>query len=306
MRLPAVARALFLANAVLFLAAQFTPAQTLALHDDFSAATIDGSRWTAYEYVARYVRTATLDGGWAHSSEDMATSNPALSVVNAHALVRIVSGQVRLALTTHGAREGAGLAQGNGRLGLRTFGAAGLTRMRAKVTVTASTVEPCDEQPSRSRAQLLAHFFGDGDPAEPITQRDVFATLSLQRHTFTGDRIVGVVSRCRDFACTVADDLGFVEFARSWARGAAHVLTLTHQPDRSRFVFTVSGGGAPAETRAVPYTVPVSFDAPRSRIRDLLVEASPAACASPDGAVPRPAVTMDARFDDVAFDMATE
>lgn len=284
-------------SGVLPVAPPSTDAQTLALYDDFSAPGIDGNRWRLYDHVTRYARTAPLDGGWAQGAEDLAMSRPDRSIVNAHVDASVTGGRLRLALTTHGAREVSGLAQGRGHLGA-SASISGVERMRAKVTVSATTVEPCGEHGSRSRAQILAHFFSEAE-------RDVFASLSLERETSAGNRIVAVVSRCRNSRCTVVDDLGFVVFTRSWSVGATHVLTIRHDRERNRFVFTVAGDGVPAETRAIAHPVPASFEPPVLGIRDLRVENSPAACASTDGDVPRPEVTMDALFDNVAFAQRT-
>lgn len=288
--------AFILTSGVLPVTAPAAGAQTLTLYDDFSAERIG---WSVSDYVTRRWRVSTLGDGWGQGAEDMALSDPAVSVVNEEVVAEIVSGRLRLALRTYGARETPGVAEGRGRLSAIT-GSAPLRRMRAEVTVVAADVEPCGEQPSRTRAQILAHFLSDGG------EDDIFASLSLERHSALGDRIVAVVSRCRSVLCTIVDDLGWITFTRPWAPGAVHVLTIAHRADQHEFGFTVSGGGMPAETRAVTYPAPADPQAPWSAARELRVENSPGVCASDDGAVPRPAVRMDARFDDVAFEYALD
>ena len=269
------------------------PGQTLATYDDFAAPGIDKHRWRGFEHVTAYTRAETLAGGWQNWVEDEATSDPTLSVANERAVREVVSGALRLALTSHGAASASGIVPGVGRLGMRMRHAdPAIARLQARVTVAAATVDACGTEGGRARAQVLAHFFNDGSG-------DVFASLSLERHTFAGDRVVAVVSRCRGASCRTAEDLAFVVFGRAWTPGVAHVLTITHQPDRNRFVFTVSGGGQTAETRALAYPAVTSPQAPELPIRDLRVENAPAFCQPSTGGITRAGITMDARFDTV-------
>jgi hypothetical protein len=126
----------------------------------------------------------------------------------------------------------------------------------------------------------------------------MFVTLSLERSSFSGDRIVAVLSRCLDSSrCLAAEDLDWVVFTRSWTLGSAHTLTITHQPANDRVVFSVGGGGVAAESRSLSYP-PTSEVVTRPVA--LRVENSPANCPAEDNAPSeRVEVTMDARFDNV-------
>jgi hypothetical protein len=287
--------AILLAVALLGTAAAGASAQSLALYDDFAADRIHPGKWHGFEYVTAYTRTRTLEGGWQNRAENEATSNPRLSVADGVAIREVVNGALRLALTSHGAASASGITPGVARLGTRMERGAGpgtLRSLQARVTVADAIVEPCGAEESRARAQIVAHFFRRDDA-------DVVASLALQRTTFGGDRVIGVVSRCRDFSCTTAEDIDFVVFDRGWTPGVPHVLTITDQADRNRFLFTVGGGGTPAQSRAVVYPAVGSHEPPNLPFRDLRVENAPAFCPASGGAVTRARVTMDARFDTV-------
>ncbi len=169
-----------------------------------------------------------------------------------------------------------------------------VTRLQARVTVAAAETQPCRSTgESRARAQLYADIVRDSD------SRLMFVTLSLERSSFGGDRIVAALSRCLDSSdCLAAEDLDSVVFTRSWTPGSVHTLTVTHQPANDRVVFVVGGGGVAAESRSLSY--PPTSDVGFFQNVALRVENSPASCPA-DGSTPseRVEVTMDARFDNV-------
>ena len=288
------------------------PGQTLSTYDDFSAAGINGGRWFGVLDAIRYANLVDIAGGWSNQAEGQWMHHPEFSIVNAAVRRQIVGGQLQLQLTTAGGTHpDPDVAPGHGRVGLRMHAAEPrnlgnpppqpVTRIQTQVTVIEAQAQPCRSTgESRTRAQLFAHLFNDGSsPGSWDLTGDVFASLSLQRKSFEPDRIVAVVSRCRDVGCTVADDLGSVVFNRAWRLGATHMLTITHQAGNNRVSFQVTGGGVAAETRWVSYPRPASRSE-SARHSELRLENTPANCPA-DGGSPaeRVEVTMDARFDNV-------
>lgn len=283
---------LLLAVAVGFLSPLPATAQTLSTYDDFTSEEIDGGRWAGIEHVLRY---GTPAGGWSNEIENQWTHHPEFSIVNTLVDRGIAGGQLRLQLSTRGGTHGNTMAPGHGRLALRSRSVQDfVTRVQAKVTVMAAEPRPCRSTgESRTRAQLYVEVVSNTS-TEPV----VFATLSLQRSSFGGDRIVAVLSRCRDQGCLVAEDLDWVVFTRSWTLRGAHTLTITHQAANARVLFSVAGGGVAAESRTLRYS-PLPEDVP-GRDFALRVENSPSNCPAGGGAPSeRVGVTMDARFDNV-------
>jgi hypothetical protein len=229
-------------------------AQTLAVYDDFSSAAIDGRRWSGSEQTIAPASLVTTRGGWSNQVEGPWTRHPRFSVINTAVNVRIVDGQLELRLTTAGGQQAdPDVAPGHGRLSLRLSAAAWqapqpVSRLQAQVTIAEAEAQPCRSTGgSRARAQLFAHLFNDGaSPLDGDLTGDVFATLSLQRTSFDADRIVGVVSRCRDSRCTLADDVGSVVFNRTWRRGPAHQRNKNHHPPRNPRVINLCRGGITA------------------------------------------------------------
>jgi hypothetical protein len=281
---------LFVFAATLATAAPLS-AQTLTTYDDFSSEQIDPERWTGSQRAIRY---GSVEGGWINEAEGQWQHHPEFSIVNTTADRRIVGGQLRLQLRTSGGSHDNTMAPGHGRLSLRakTFD---VTRVQTRVTIMGAEAQPCRSTgDSRTRAQAHLEL-----SRGTLNQTLLFATLSLQRSGFGGDRIVAVLSRCRAPDCTVAEDLDAVVFDRSWTLRTAHTLTITHQPAIDRVVFSVSGGGVAAESRTLRYSPPTE-ERYLSGMFFLRVENSPSNCPA-DGASPseRVAVTIDARFDNV-------
>jgi hypothetical protein len=279
--------------AVALLTPQPLTAQTLATYDNFNAEEIDGQRWAGTEHVIRY---GTYTGGWTNEIENQWTRHPEFSVVNTRVDRRIVGGRLRLLLNTSGGTHDNTVAPGHGRLSLwAKFLWDVVTRVQTSVTVMSAAPQPCRaEGESRARAQLYAEVAKD-----PV-DRVIFATLSLERSSFGGDRIVAVLSRCgQSTDCVVAEDLDWVVFNRSWTAGTAHTLTITHQPANDRVVFAVGGGGVPAETRTLRYGAATDATLVVQGVA-LRVESSPANCPA-DGGGPgdHVDVAIDARFDNV-------
>ncbi|MBI1733617.1 MAG: hypothetical protein HYR51_00440 [Candidatus Rokubacteria bacterium] len=268
--------------------------------------------------------------GLASNGEEFATGDPAFAAVNTRSAVGVGGGALRLFLVTHGAAAKRGVAPANGRLGAGTWAygeGATVHAVRAHLRVADVVVESCGADESRSRAQIVAYVGSSYWDEQPLV-----ASLSLERRGASGDRVIAVVSRCRDRLCSIADDVDWVVFARSWAIGVNHVLTIRHEPDARRFVFTVylprefarswatgvphrlaitwlpaesrvrfavSGGDGAGETRGIPYTsVPVRAV---GYVYELRVQSFGGSCWS----TYRPfRMTTDARFDNVRIETA--
>ena len=300
MRLRDAYAPLLLALGAVLLAPLSLSAQTLSTFDTFTSEEIDGDRWAGIEQVIGYGSHA---GGWVNGSESQWTQHPEFSIVNTAVDRRVVGGQLRLQLSTRGGTHDNTMAPGHGRLALRSRSVGNsVTRAQASITVMAAEPRPCRSTgESRTRAQLYLDVVRDASD-RPV----VFATLSLQRSSFGGDRIVAVLSRCRAVpasppgdGCRVAEDLDWVVFNRSWMARRAHSLMITHQPATDRVVFSVSGGGVPAESRTLRYSSPSDGTLVGQGFA-LMVENSPSNCPAAGGSPSeRVEVTMDARFDNV-------
>jgi hypothetical protein len=287
---------LLLAVAVAFFAAAPVTAQELSTFDDFSSGEITGGRWAGYTQTVRFADLVELNDGWNNQVENPSIRHPRFSTFNTSSLRRIVEGQLQLQLdSVGGVHPNPNVAPGHGRLGVSSWASRSI--VQAKVTPVSADAPPCRTTgESRVRAQVLAEVLSNhpqgGDPV-------AFATLSLDRSSFGGDQIYAVVSRCRDWTCHVATDVDWIIFDRGWTLGRAHTLTIRHEPENSRVVFTVSGGGVAAETRVLrsPPLTDTSYVSSRFGLR---VETTPANCPASNGAPgERIGVTMDARFDDV-------
>jgi hypothetical protein len=276
-----------------------TTAQALSPYDDFSSTEIDGRRWDGYTHTVRFADLVQLAGGWNNQVENHSVRHPRFSTSNATSVRRVVGSQLQLRLESlGGTHPDPNVAPGHGRLGLTGWGSRNI--VQARITPVAAETPACRTTgESRVRAQLVADLLGT-DPAYGGPDRtDVFATLSLDRSSFRGDQIYAVVSRCRDWTCNVAEDLDWVVFNRGWTLGRAHTLTIRHEPETSRVVFTVAGGGVAAETRVLRSLRSTENTYVGSSF-GLRVETTPAHCPAA-GAIraERIGVTMDARFDDV-------
>jgi hypothetical protein len=291
MNFPTALGTLALALVVSLLAAQPVTAQTLTTFDTFTSPELDGDKWAGTEHVIRY---GSHPSGWINEIENRWSRHPEFSVVNTRVERRVTGGQLRLLLGSRGGTHDNTLAPGHGRLAMGAKTSA-VTHLQARVTVVAADAQPCRSTgESRTRAQLHVSITRDSD------SRVMFVTLSLERSSFGGDRIVAVLSRCLDSSdCGAAEDLDSVVFTRSWTLGSAHTLTVAHQPANDRVVFSVGGGGVATESRSLRYP-PTSDVAFFSRNAALRVVNSPANCPA-DGNAPseRVEVTMDARFDNV-------
>ena len=288
---------LTVASVVALLPPQPVGAQTLATYDTFTSEEMDGDRWTGAEHVIRYGSPPT---GWSNQIERQWTHHPEFSVVNSRVDRRVVGGALRLLLSSRGGTHDNTMAPGHGRLGVSAKPADEVTRIQARVTVNAADAQPCRAAgESRVRAQLYLDIARDSE----LATRLMFVTLSLERSSFGGNRIIAVLSRCLDAAdCFAVEDLDWVVFTRSWTLGSAHTLTVTHQPANDRVVFAVAGGGVPAESRALRYPAPTELPVQQAALR---VETSPANCPA-DGGSPseRVEAMMDARFDNVRLNAA--
>jgi len=300
-------------------------AQTLGVYDTFGSAELDPGRWRGYEGVIASTesRAANYNGGY-HDSPAWDESAYGPSSVG-EIQRRVVNGQAQVALTTakRGGSQGGGYSHSMARAGLRMShpglaapSAPLVTTLRASVTVAGVSAEPPDpatETCSRNnsaRAQVFGHFFNDGSSGGPgDLTGDFFASVSLERRVqytnagyVVGNFVEARVGRCNTPGCRIHWQA--VRFTRTWTVGAAHVVTIAWQPASNRFLFTVSGGGVPAESRAVGYTAADSAP-PRGYAYDLRVESQPGLC----GDTVRQeliwqTVSMDARFDNVQLNRA--
>jgi hypothetical protein len=293
-------------------------AQTLGIYDNFNSAPLDPDRWLGYEYsIYDYdSHPAALygDPDWGSAGGDPQKQT---------SMRRVVGGQAQILLTSYRGTSGA-LFGGGGkaRSGLRINHLAladhtpVVTAIRSTVTVVeASVPNPSPELWCRvqnvglTRVELLGHFFNDGTSTgtEDLTG-DVFAIVALKRllnredpgAPVLLDSVEASIGRCANANCSRIRRLTTHTFARTWATGVPHVLTIVWRPASNAFEFTVADASV-TESVTVPYTV-----ADETRVRgyayDLRVETRPMRCyAEPIGApnqVPHQ-VSIDARFDNV-------
>jgi hypothetical protein len=270
-------------------------AQALSTFDDFSSGQIDGSRWAGYAHTVRFADLVALEGGWNNAVENPSLRHPRFSTFNGNSLRRILGGQLQLLLGSMGGiHPNPNVTAGHGRLGV-VARASTQNVVQARVTAMAAEAPACRSiGESRVRAQLVMDLHTNA-----VSGGGVFATLSLDRRSFAGDRIYAVLSRCRDSQCLVAEDIDWVIFSRTWTVGGAHTLTIRHQPVNNRVVFTVAGGGVAAERRVLR-SGPPSEGTELASGFGLRVETTPANCpAVGDAPTERNSVTIDARFDNV-------
>jgi hypothetical protein len=297
-------------------------AQTLVLYDDFSSGELDRLRWWGYDYVIDGTSDSRrrLIGGYNDEPEPdgISSHGPNAAVESVR---RVVDGQAQVSVTAYKVggvpRE---MTSGRGRSGLRLNRPAladhtpVVRTFRASVTVADVTAEPpgpgtrCGWQ-NAARVQVFGHFFNDGSSQGPgDLAGDIFAAVSLERRvesTSTGPVVRDVaearVGRCISGHCEFIT-WSATPFTRGWTPGAAHVLTINWRPAANAFVFTVSGGGIPAESRTVTY---VQADAlpPRGYAYDLRAEVQPGLCDGDGQSIPQRA-SIDARFDNVYLDTA--
>jgi hypothetical protein len=296
--------------------------QALGIYDAFSSGQLDPRRWRGYEGAigGTESRAAHYNGGY----HDAPAGDTALHGPNsvAESRRRVINGQAQVALTASRRISGfgGGYSEGKARAGLRmthpglaTPSSPLVTTLRASVTVAALTAEPPDvggcSAYSKARAQVFGHFFNDGSSTGPgDLTGDIFALVSLERaseETSAGRVVRNFVQarmgRCGTAGCRI-HSVG-VEFTRGWTVGVPHVLTITWQPAKNRFAFTVSGGGVPAETRTLAHT---SADAapPRGYAYDLRVESQPGFCGIEGEGFIWETASIDARFDNVQLNSA--
>jgi hypothetical protein len=299
-------------------------AQALVLYDDFSSGELslgeppDPGLWVAFEYLTAFARRSQLGPtGIPNGLQNPLTRHPINSMSNTAARRRIVGGRLQLRLeSAGGAHPDPDVVPGQGRIGVtgtqRPFAPA-RNAVQATVIPMAAAAPACRATgESRVRAQLVMRILETWQPAE---RRPAFATLSLERSSFGGDRIHAVVSRCRGSAggfwmssfafCPVVQQLGEVVFTRTWTMGSAHTLRIEYmpdsdEPDNSRVLFTVAGGGLGSETRILSRVPADSNPGDLGRHFDLRVETLPANCpATGEAPAERVPVMMDVRFDAV-------
>lgn len=299
--------------------ASATPAagQSLGVYDSFTSAELDARRWRGYEYLigGTDARNRALLGGDSDGGDYTGASLFGPDSIN-EGRRRVVGGQAQIAQTSSNRGGLSGdYSHGKARAGLRMNHPALadhsplVTTLRASVTVAGVAVEPPDDGEgcwwqNSARAQVFGHFFNDGTSTGPGDQTgDVFALVSLERRvegSVARNVVEAQVGRCGSAGCRVSSTS--VLFTRSWTVGAAHVVTINWRPAMNAFKFTVSGGGLPAESRTMSYTMADSAP-PRGYAYDLRVETQPGVCFVDDQTVWQ-TVSIDARFDDVLLNSA--
>jgi hypothetical protein len=267
-------------------------AQALSTFDDFSTAEVDGARWSGTEGTVRFATAAQIASG-RRLGENPLTQHPSFSTFNTSALRRVVGGQLQLQLdSVGGTHPNPDVAPGYGSIGVSGRMSSRFV-VQVKITPMAAEAPPC-RATGESRVQSNLALSLLGDPAGAV-----FATLSLERSSFGGDRIIAVLRRCTSDECSVIEELGSVVFNRTWSLGRTHTLTVRQHPANGSVGFTVAGGGGAAETRVLRFA-PVAEGTYVWSEFGMRVETTPANCpASGDAPAERVEVTMDARFDDV-------
>lgn len=299
------------------------PAQTLGRYDDFDGRTIDPARWRGYEETVRGTHARTTPVGQYEDGPEDKSPGAAYSfgARNAERRRQVVSSQLRLALTTWGAPflfyVGDWRTLPKGRIGVRISDpeladhVPPIHAMAAKLTLTRTSVEqarPCpggDRPSSVIAAGLVGAFFNDGSSRSRTDRTgDVMAALMARvtPDASAAMSVVGTVWRCADRRCRLINRLAEASFARTSALGIPITLAMRWQPDRTRFLFRVSGDDAPAETRALAYSSTISAGPPVGYVYDLRLENRPGACWWYGSTTPQLAVSSEARFDNVRLD----
>jgi hypothetical protein len=275
MRLRGACAAIFLAVAAGFFAPLPAAAQGFSTFDDFGAPRIDGTRWVGFADTVRFrLRPDGESNTWSNEAENPLTRHPRRSTANVTANRASSMASCSCSSTLSAAQ-------------IRTP-----TSRRGTVTPVAAHAPPCRAVgESEVRAVVSASIVGGGEA--------ILARLVLERSSFGGDRIYGVLRRCPgDGQCAVVEDFDRVAFNRAWTLRDAHTLTIRHDAANGRVVFVVAGGGAETESRVLRPPAPDSTVVITGF--GLRVETVPANCpVSAEAPAERVQVTMDARFDDV-------
>ena len=297
-------------------------AQTLGTYDAFGHGTIDPSRWRGYEHTVAGTHWRThhqVAGGQYEDGRaplDVHADWWRTDARNTERQRTVENGVLRLALTTAGyaaAYAGDYYRLPMGRIGLRVADPALVDHVPSIRAFTAAvTIDAVHEAracasaaASRTAAGLVGVFFNDGSSTSGVDRTgDVMATLMIEATPDTSGpfAIVAHVWRCTDRACDLIQPLGSATFTRTASLGAAVVLGTKWQPERSRFLFTATGGGGTAETKVVGYSDAMAADRPVGFAYDVRLENRPAACPWAGATTPRRTVSSETRIDNVRLD----
>lgn len=175
---------------------------------------------------------------------------------------------------------------------------AGITQIRARVTVNALETNACTSNPAiaDARARIIGGFFNIGTPAPGSQVGDVTAQVRFMRSSNSTDapgvlRVQGIV-----LACTTADCAGGVTIGNIVELGAVNIGTPTtvqmqwDQPAKT-FLFSRDGG---AYSGTVGYAQS-DVNPPSVLFRQLSTRVNIPNCQS----APRVNALVDARFDNV-------
>jgi hypothetical protein len=288
--------------------------QTFGVYDDFSSGQLDPVLWYGYEYVVEgtSVRAVAVGSGLIDYPSDEGFFGPK----DLESTRGVIAGQAQIALASD-KRTGfsSQYTQGAGRSGLRINHPAladhspAITTLRAMVNVAAVSVPPfdCSGQPNAANAQLFGHFFNDGTSSGSADLTgDIQALVKLERRvesTTAGPVVRNVIAaslfRCNDASCRYIKPVATATFTRTWTVGASHVVTILWRPGSNAFTFGVFGGGGPAESRTIAYTLADSLP-PRGFAYDLRVETIGGFC----GPAAPQRVSIDARYDNGQLDIS--
>jgi hypothetical protein len=121
--------------------------------------------------------------------------------------------------------------------------AAGVTAIQTAVRIEGLRVEGCSASstPAYADANIFGAFFNAATPVPNSHVNDVTAAIRVSRVSNTTDdaatlRITGIVARCENADCSIADGIGAVALG-TVQRDSAVRLRLEWQPDSDRFAF---------------------------------------------------------------------
>jgi hypothetical protein len=252
-------RRLVLASGLLLLLALPTAQAQNLVYDTFTAPKINANKWTAEQSGA---------GGL-----DLVRQITGGRLVLGHRVVGEVTAET---------------GENNSANSLRFLRNRDWSGIRFVVRVTELALRGCataGTAPAQARVGVFGRFFHDG-------RRDVNALLFAERFSDTTDapgllRVVGVVTRCTDAACTAVEEVGAVDLG-TLAVGVETTLLLRWASATNRFLFRKGDAAA----RAIRYEAAVPSE---RTTRNLSVGGRAPHC--PD--MPRPFATITATIDNV-------
>jgi hypothetical protein len=260
MRVAAVLFVLFSA----FLICNTAGAADWVLYDNFSADTINPSKWFGQEYSA----APTIE-----ENKRMIEKN------TLHLLTRFYG------------QTGSNNGYSDGSNRLRFLNPKPIYGIKATFKVKDISTEDCPSNPQTSwgRARISGYFFNTGTPTPGSSLNDVHAQVGLQPNQAKGLEAIARVILCTDAACNTSTLIGS-EILGSTKWNKKTTLSVEWDKDNNRFIFQ-QDKQAPVY---INYTVSDSSE-PGSTNKRLDVSGGGANCISN----PRPFVFIDAYYDDV-------